>query len=204
MTKTALEATPAPASSIGHLHGYARVSTTGQDAALQHDALTVARVDRIWTDTASGTTTSRPQLDMMLSGLLPGDVVVVWRLDRLGRSLPHLLALVDDLTARGIGLRSLTEEIDTTTAGGRLVLSIFGALAAFERELIRERTVAGLQAARDRGRVLGRPTVVTPAKLAAAQSLLAAGATVTDAAAAVGVSRPTLYRHLQAAETASR
>src|SRR5450756_1671632 len=141
---------------------------------------------------------------MMLSGLLPGDVVVVWRLDRLGRSLPHLLALVDDLTARGIGLRSLTEEIDTTTAGGRLVLSIFGALAAFERELIRERTVAGLQAARDRGRVLGRPTVVTPAKLAAAQSLLAAGATVTDAAAAVGVSRPTLYRHLQAAETASR
>jgi len=89
MTKTALEATPAPASSIGHLHGYARVSTTGQDAALQHGALTVARVDRIWTDTASGTTTSRPQLDMMLSGLLPGDVVVVWRLDRLGRSLPR-------------------------------------------------------------------------------------------------------------------
>jgi len=149
---------------------------------------------------ALDTTMSRPELDVMLSSLLPGDSLVVWRLDRLGRSKNHLVATIDDLTRRGISCRSLTEQIDTGTASGRLILGIFANLAEFERALIRERTVAGLQAARDRGRVLGRPTVMSADKISAARSLISAGATVTKAAAAIGVSRPTLYRHLLAAE----
>lgn len=181
----------------GHLHGYARVSTADQDPGLQHDALAAAGCARIWTDTASGAKTSRPQLDAMLATLLPGDTLVVWRLDRLGRSLPHLVGTVDELASRGVGFRSLTEGFDTTTAAGRLMLGVIGSLAEFERQLIRERTVAGLTAARTRGSRLGRPTVVTPAKLAAARSLIDGGSTVTEAAAAVGVSRPTLYRHLE-------
>ncbi|MBU4214770.1 MAG: recombinase family protein [Actinobacteria bacterium] len=198
MTTTTEPATSGTSASIGHVHGYARVSTGDQTAALQQDAPRTAGAARIWTDVASGATTSRPQLDAMLDGLLPGDTVAVWRLDRLGRSMSHLLATIDSLTARGVGFRSLTENIDTTTAGGRLVLGIFASLAEFERQLIRERTVAGLAAARSRGARLGRPSVVTPAKMAAARSLIDAGSTVTEAAAAVGISRPTLYRHLQA------
>lgn len=199
MTTTTETLAPiAPALQSGHRHGYARVSSSGQDDLLQEIALRDAGVDRVWSDTASGSTTSRPALDEMLGGLLPGDTVVVWRLDRLGRSMAHLIATIDDLTRRGVGFQSLTEQIDTTTAGGRLILGIFASLAEFERALIRERTVAGLAAARSRGAVLGRPTVVTPAKLTAARSLIAGGATVTTAAAAVGISRPTLYRHLQA------
>ena len=129
------------------LIGYARVSTTDQKAELQIDALKAAGCQRVFTDKASGSLTSRPQLDRMLDHLREGDVVVVWRLDRLGRSLKNLIALVEDLADRGVGFRSLSESIDTTTANGKLFFSIMGALAEFERELIRERTMAGLEAA---------------------------------------------------------
>jgi len=180
-----------------HLLGYARVSTTAQDPALQHDALTAAGCYRVWTDTASGALTVRPALDDVLERLGPGDVLVVWRLDRLARSLRHLLQLIDELTSRGVGFRSLTESIDTTTATGRLVLHLFGALGEFERDLLRERTAAGLEAAASRGRRGGRPTVMTSAKLTAARALLADGRTAREAAGAVGVSRATLYRALR-------
>ena len=155
----------------GMTFGYARVSTTQQDEALQHDALEKAGVDRIFIDKASGATESRPALDELLGQLRPGDTVVVWRLDRLGRSLRHLIDVVGDLEQRGVGLRSLTESIDTSTPGGKLIFHVFGALAEFERDLIRERTQAGLAAARARGRVGGRPTVWTPEKLEAARAM---------------------------------
>jgi len=180
---------------MGHALGYARVSTTAQDPSLQTDALAAAGCAQVWTDVASGGRDDRPELARLLERLLPGDTLVVWRLDRLGRSLPHLLSTITELEGRGVGFRSLTESIDTTTAGGRLIFSIFGALADFERQLIRDRTLAGLEAARARGRRGGRPTVMTPARVEAARALLARpGATVTSVAKDLGVSRATLYR----------
>ena len=125
----------------------------------------------MFTDKASGSLDRRPQLDRLLDQLRPGDTVVVWRLDRLGRSLKHLIELIEDLAEREVGFRSLTEGMDTTTSGGKLVFSIFGALAEFERSLIRERTMAGLAAARSRGRVGGRPSVMTPEKIKVARDL---------------------------------
>ncbi|WP_407343357.1 recombinase family protein [Pengzhenrongella phosphoraccumulans] len=184
--------------SSGHSLGYARVSTVTQDEALQLDALPEAGCERIWVDHASGRTMSRPELDLLLGTLLPGDVLTVWRLDRLGRDLRDLLALVAELNARGVIFRSLREAIDTSTPSGRLVLAIFASLAEFERELIRERTLAGLEAARARGRVGGRPTVMTPIKLRAARALISSGATVTQASAAIDVSRASLYRAFSA------
>ena len=142
--------------------GYARVSTLEQDEALQHDALSAAGCERIFADKANGKLEHRPALDALLDQLRPGDVVVVWRLDRLGRSLRHLLETIADLEQRGVGFASLTENIDTSTPGGKLVFHLFGALAEFEAALIRERTMAGLAAARARGRVGGRPTVGPP------------------------------------------
>jgi DNA invertase Pin-like site-specific DNA recombinase len=174
--------------------GYARVSTTQQDEALQRDALESAGVARIYVDQASGATQSRPALDEMLSQLRAGDTVVVWRLDRLGRSLRHLIDLVAELEQRGVALRSLTEQIDTSTPGGRLVFHVFGAMAEFEKSLIVERTHAGLAAARARGRVGGRPTVWTPAKLATAKAMHASGEhDVATIARVVGVSRASVY-----------
>ena len=155
----------------GMTFGYARISTTQQDEALQLDALTQAGCTRIYTDTASGATQSRPALDELLEHLRPGDTIVVWRLDRLGRSLRHLVELVAMLEEQHVGLRSLTESIDTTTPGGKLIFHVFAALAEFERELIRERTYAGLAAARARGRVGGRPSVWTAEKRALALSM---------------------------------
>jgi len=181
---------------VGELLGYARVSTTIQDPALQHDALSAAGCWRTWTDTASGAKTDRPQLAEVLASLRPGDTLVVWRLDRLGRSLPHLVETVTELEERGVGFRSLTEAIDTTTPGGRLVFHLFASLAHFERELIRERTMAGLDAARRRGRVGGRKTVLTPAKEKQARKMLAEGASKDEIAGVVGVSVSTLYRRL--------
>lgn len=179
----------------GMAFGYARVSTTQQDEALQRDALEAVGVDRIYVDHASGAAQSRPALDEMLGQLRPGDVVVIWRLDRLGRSLRHLIDLVADLEGRGVGLRSLTEAIDTSTPGGKLVFHVFAALAEFERELIRERTQAGLAAARERGRVGGRPTVWTPEKLRTAQAMRDAGEhDVSSIARVLGVSRASVYR----------
>lgn len=178
------------------LLGYTRVSTAEQDAALQHDALGAAGCWKVWTDVASGAKTDRPQLGLVLEALQPGNTLVVWRLDRLGRSLPHLIETVKELEGRGVGFRSLTESIDTTTPCGRLIFHIFGSLA--ERDLIRERTTAGLAAARARGRTGGRPTVMTTAKLRAAKRMISAGTPLTEVASVLGVGRATLYRHLQA------
>ena len=146
------------------LVGYARVSTHEQNLSLQVDALTQAGCEKIFEDKISGIKAERPGLNAALEFVRKGDTLVVWRLDRLGRSLKHLIETVADLEGRGIGLRSLQEAIDTTTAGGRLVFQIFGALAEFERNLIRERTLAGLQAARARGRKGGRPKALDETK----------------------------------------
>ena len=186
---------------MGHLHGYARISTTEQDPALQHDALVAAGCARVVTDIASGSRDDRPQLSAVLEALLPGDTLVVWRLDRLGRSLRHLIDTVTDLDERGVGFRSLQESIDTTTPGGRLVFHLFGALAQFERELTRDRTLAGLEAARSRGRSGGRPSAMTPAKRRQAERMHAEQRPVSEIAAVLGVGRATVYRHLNAPDT---
>ena len=182
---------------MGDFLGYARVSTNEQNSDLQSDALKANGCVKVFTDKASGSLDRRPQLDRLLDQLRPGDTVVVWRLDRLGRSLKHLIQLVEELAEKGVGFRSLTEGMDTTTAGGKLIFSIFGALAEFERSLIRERTVAGLTAARARGRVGGRPPVMTPEKVKIARQLYdARELTVEEIAKTIGVSRKTVYRHL--------
>ena len=182
---------------MADLLGYARVSTAEQDASLQLDALRAAGCLKVFTDKASGSLDRRPQLDRLLDQLRPGDTIVVWRLDRLGRSLKHLIALIEDLAEKDVGFRSLTEGMDTTTSGGKLVFQIFGALAEFERSLIRERTMAGLAAARSRGRVGGRPPVMTPEKIKVARQLYQAeDLTVEEIARTIGVSRKTVYRHL--------
>ena len=180
------------------LIGYARVSTGEQDLALQLDALKAAGCARTFSDTSSGSLRERPKLQRALEELRDGqDTLVVWRLDRLGRSLRHLIDTVGELEDRKVGFRSLTEGIDTTTSAGRLVFHIFGALAQFERELIRERTQAGLAAARACGRRGGRPAVMTRQKLRVARQLLANGEhTMQEIASTVGVGRATLYRHL--------
>jgi len=183
-----------------NLVGYARVSTDDQKADLQHDALRAAGCARWFTDTASGALDKREQLDALLDYIRPGDVLVVWRLDRLGRSVRHLTQTVNSLAERGIGFRSLTEGIDTTTPAGKLVFHIFAALAEFERDIIRERTNAGLAAARARGRKGGRKPKLTPGKLATARQLYdARDKTVGEIAEIVGVARSTLYRALSPA-----
>jgi len=149
---------------------------------------------------ANGKLTSRPALDDLLEQARPSDTVVVWRLDRLGRSLRYLIQTVEGLEARGVAFVSLTEQIDTSTPGGRLIFHVFGALAEFERDLIRERTLAGLAAARARGRVGGRPTVWTPAKLSTAKAMHASGDyDISSIAKVLGVSRASVYRALQSA-----
>ena len=182
---------------MGDLLGYARVSTLEQNARLQTDALKAAGCYKIFTDTASGAIDERRELVRLFDQVRPGDTVVVWRLDRLGRSLRHLIDTVNALADRKVGFRSLTESIDTTTSGGKLVFHIFGALAEFERELIRERTHAGLAAARARGRNGGRPTVMPPDKVAAARQMYDSRQfTVEAIARTLGVSRASIYRHL--------
>lgn len=178
--------------------GYARVSTGDQTLDLQHDALNGASCDRIFKDTASGVLTERPGLERVLDQLRSGDSLVVWRLDRLGRSLSHLITLVADLSEKGIGLRSLTEQIDTTTPSGKLIFHIFGALAEFERNLIRERTFAGLAAARARGRMGGRPSVrVTDSRVQLAVKLFDDKTNdVRDICRTLGISRASLYRYV--------
>lgn len=179
--------------------GYARVSTDDQNLDLQRDALRAAGCSVIHEDQGvSGRITARPGLDAALGQLCPGDTLVVWRLDRLGRSMRHLLAVAGYLEAGGCGLASLTEAIDTSSAGGRLVFHIMGALAEFERALISERTRAGLQARRRRGQRLGRAPKLAEADLAAARADLAAGiATRAGIASRLGVSRVTLWRALR-------
>ncbi len=178
--------------------GYARVSTNTQDEALQLDALQRACVDRVFIDQASGSIQDRPGLLSALECARRGDSLVVWRLDRLVRSLRHLIDVVRDLEHQGVALVSLTESLDTGTPGGRLVFHVFGALAEFERDLIRERTMAGLAAARARGRTGGRPTVWTESKLKTARSMRDSGDyDVTSIAKVLGVSRASVYRALQ-------
>jgi DNA invertase Pin-like site-specific DNA recombinase len=182
---------------MGHLLGYARVSTTDQHPQLQVDALERAGCYRVFTETASGARADRPVLEQVLDQLRPGDTLVVWKLDRLGRSLRHLVDTVTGLAERGIGFRSLQEAIDTTTPGGKLVFHVFAALAEFERDLIRERTGAGLAAARSRGRRGGRPSVLTGHKLEVAREMYGSGQyTVAAIAKTLGISRASVYRHL--------
>jgi DNA invertase Pin-like site-specific DNA recombinase len=178
--------------------GYARVSTHEQNLTLQLDALRKAGCERVFEDKASGAKSERPGLAKAREMLRPGDTLVVWRLDRLGRSLKHLIDTVTELDEAGVGFLSLTENIDTTTNGGRLVFHIFGALAEFERGLIRERTLAGLAAARARGRKGGRPKKMDAKKLSQAKALLASGdQSVADVASLLNVGRATLYRALK-------
>jgi DNA invertase Pin-like site-specific DNA recombinase len=183
---------------MGHLLGYARVSTTDQQLQLQVDALERAGCFRVFTETASGARTDRPVLAQLLDQLRPATPRSSGKLDRLGRSLRHLVDTVTGLADRGIGFRSLQEAIDTTTPGGKLVFHVFGALAEFERELIRERTAAGLAAARARGRRGGRPPVLTAHKLHVAQEMRY---TVARIATTLGVSRASIYRHLSLADS---
>ncbi|MDO3129658.1 recombinase family protein [Mycobacteroides abscessus subsp. bolletii] len=179
------------------LIGYARVSTAEQSVGLQLDALQAAGAERVFTDEGiSGSVSSRPELDKCMEVLREGDTLVVWRLDRLARSLKNLLELVESLSSKGIHLRSLTESIDTSSASGRLVLSVFGALAEFERSLIIERTQAGLTAARARGAKIGRPTAMSDSQIQQARTLVSAGHRVGDVARSLGVGRSTLYRVL--------
>lgn len=182
---------------MGHLLGYARVSTAEQNADLQTDELTAAGCVRVYTDHASGVLDTRPQLDRLLADLLPGDTLVVWRLDRLGRSLRHLIETVTALEERKVGFRSLRENIDTTTPGGRLVFHLFGALAQFEREIIRDRTVAGLASARARGRQGGRPPKLSSDQIRTARRLYDERQhTVEQIGQMFGVSRTAIYRAL--------
>ncbi len=180
------------------LIGYARVSTQDQTLNLQLDALKKAGCEKIFTDTMSGTKTERPGLEEALDFIRPGDTLVVWRLDRLGRSLPHLIETITTLHTREIGFKSLTEHIDTTTSGGKLVFHIFGALAEFERDIIRERTQAGLQAARARGKKGGRPNALKDKKMAMAQALYNDKTNaIADICKTLHISRATLYRYIQ-------
>ena len=179
------------------LLGYARVSTDDQNLDLQRDALTTAGCERLFEDTASGAKADRIGLAALMAVLRAGGTVVIWRLDRLGRSLKNLIELVERLEAAKVGLRSLQENIDTTSSGGRLVFHLFGALAEFERNLVRERTLAGLAAARARGRMGGRPKQLAPAKLTLALRLHREGKhTIKEICQMMGVSKSTLDNYL--------
>lgn len=183
------------------LVGYCRVSMADerQTTDLQRDALLAAGVDQrnIYEDRASGAKDDRPGLKACLDYLREGDILVVWRLDRLGRSLSHLLEVITGLKIRGIGFRSLNETIDTTNATGELLFHIFGALAQYERALIRERVLAGIRAAERRGRRGGRPRMLDQEKIEAARELLAGGRSMSVAARALGVPRSTLVDALK-------
>lgn len=179
------------------LVGYARVSTQDQNPAMQREALTGAGCEKLFEEKASGAQRDRPQLKAALEYMREGDTLVVWKLDRLARSLKQLIETVEMLEERKMGFRSLTEAIDTTTSGGKLVFHIFAALAEFERGIIRERTNAGLASARARGRLGGRPPALSDADIAQAKALLAdPEITVTQVAERMGVSLSTLYKHL--------
>jgi DNA invertase Pin-like site-specific DNA recombinase len=184
------------------LIGYARVSTQEQTLNLKRDALEKAGCSKLFSDTASGAQAERKGLDEALNYVRKGDTLVVWRLDRLGRSLTRLIATMTDLEERGIGFKSLTENIDTTTSGGKLIFHIFGALAEFERNLIRERTQAGLSAARARGRRGSRPKVLTGKQRSIAQDLYDKHHPITEICRTLKISRATLYRSLKTGERA--
>jgi DNA invertase Pin-like site-specific DNA recombinase len=186
------------------LIGYARVSTHDQTLSLQLDALKAAGCEKVFTDTASGSTTDRPGLTDALVFARGGDTLVVWRLDRLGRSLRHLIDTLTGLSDRRVEFRSLREHLDTSTSGGKLVFHLMGALAEFERDLIRERTQAGLAAARARGRQGGRPARLTSKQIAQLRTLAAdKDNSVTDICSTLKISRSTYYRALAEKEAAA-
>ena len=196
---SALPLAPAAAPATGVRLGYARVSTDEQNLDLQRDALAHAGCRQVYEDKASGKGADRPELDHVLADLRPGDTLVVWRLDRLGRNLPDLVRIVSELQGKGVGFESLTERIDTVTATGELVFHLFASLAQFERNLIRERTRAGLASARARGRKGGRPPKLGPKELREIRALLRdPEVTISSVAKRYGVSRVTLYAHLNA------
>ena len=179
------------------LIGYARVSTDDQNLDLQLDALRLAGCEKVYEDRISGAKAARPGLAMALEVARDGDVLTVWRLDRLGRSLHDLILLGRKLDEAGVGLMSVQEKIDTSSSGGRLVFHMFGALAEFERNLVRERTQAGLNAARARGRKGGRPKVLEPAKRQLAVKLYNEKQhTIREICRMMGISKPTLYNYL--------
>jgi DNA invertase Pin-like site-specific DNA recombinase len=177
--------------------GYARVSTDDQNPNLQRDALKAAGCERIYVDKATGAHVKRPELAKCLKALAKGDTLTVWKLDRLGRSLHDLIALLDDLKARGVAFRSLTESIDTTTPTGRAMWQMVGILAELERSLIQERTKAGRAAAVARGVKMGRKPKLTPQQVAHARKLIEQGEHHDTVAGSLNVSRRTLYRALQ-------
>lgn len=177
--------------------GYARVSTGDQNPELQLDALKQAECEKIFVEKRSGAHRDRPELKAALDYMRPGDTLVVWKLDRLARSLKQLIETVEQLEAQQMGFQSLTEALDTTTSSGKLVFHIFGALAEFERGIIRDRTIAGLEAARERGRVGGRPRALSEADVAKAKAMLKdPNITVKQVAETLGVSVATLYTYL--------
>ena len=185
------------------LVGYARVSTQDQNSALQIDALKETGCERIFEEKASGAQRDRPQLTAALDYMRVGDTLVVWKLDRLARSMRQLITTIEDLHAREIGFRSVTESIDTTTPGGMLVFHIFGALAEFERSIIQERTKAGLAAAKARGKTGGRPASMSEDDIKAAKALMSDETiTVTEIAERMGVSLSTLYAHIPGGRSA--
>lgn len=180
------------------LIGYARVSTQDQYLRMQEDALKSSGCEEIFTDIASGVKTALPGLHSALSHLRKGDVLVVWQLDRLGRTLAHLIQTVKELNDKGIGFKSLRENIDTTTSGGQLIFHIFGALAQFQRELIRERTNAGLKAARARGRLGGRPHFLDKRDITRLKAHYDKGdLSINEICKLFNITKPTLYRYLQ-------
>src|SRR5436309_7052706 len=178
--------------------GYARISTQDQTLNLQKDALEKLGCNKIFTDTASGAKAERTGLNEALEYVREGDTLVVWRLDRLGRSLKHLIETITELNNRKIGFKSIQESIDTTTSGGKLIFHIFGVLAEFERDIIRERTQAGLQAARARGRLGGRPKALTSKKQSIAQALYNDQShSIAEICKTLNISRATLYRYIK-------
>jgi len=181
--------------------GYARVSIYDQNLDLQRRALRIAGCEKIFEDQISGASTKRPGLDDALAQCCADDVLVVWKLDRLGRSLSHLISVVQELGDKGCGFQSLSENIDTTTAGGRLVFHLMGSLAEFERSLIAERTRAGLAAARMRGVRIGRRKAMNAEQVRHARALLEAGERPADIARTLQVGRSTLYRALDVQHT---
>jgi len=178
-------------------YGYARVSTDDQKADLQIAALNKAGCEHVFTDTASGSASKRPELTRCLASLRAGDVLVVWKLDRLGRSLSHLVTVLSDLQKRGIAFLSLTEAIDTENAAGRLMGHILGALAEFERSLIVERTQAGLKAAKQRGQKLGRKPSLSDDQRQHARALIAKGESPASIAKLLNICRATLYNSMK-------
>lgn len=181
------------------LIGYARVSTADQNLDLQKDALQKVGCDRIFEEKISGAKSNRPELSKLLEMLRPGDTLAVWKLDRLGRSVKDLVNLVTDLLDKGIQFRSITDSIDTSTPSGRFFFNIMASLSQMERELMIERTNAGLTAARKAGRIGGRKRSMTDGKLDSARKLLASGMPPKDVATSLGISVPTLYRWVPAA-----